>query len=213
MTNKLFSSSVFILVFIVVILSGCGAYSTIITSTDLEADYTNYRTFAWLPDQMDSTNVPYNNEIIRNNIKNYFGQSFSKRGYPVNLEEPDILLKITINNNKKEKIVIYSTFPGPFYQCRYYYGSSYYFPYSSDYYYHLRSIYCYPDNFFTQRFEYYESSITLNVFDRVGNKLIWTGTAKGDIYDPLYINKNIHPAVKSIMRKYPVKTKRKNDKQ
>ncbi len=209
MTNKLYSLNVFILLFIVAILSGCGAYTTIITSTDLEADYTNYRTFAWLPDQMDSTNVPYNNEIIRNNIKNYFGQSFSKRGYTVNLEEPDILLKITINNNKKEKIVVYSAFPGPSYQCKYYYGSSYYFPYSSDYYYRNRAVYCYPSNFFTQRLEYYESSITLNVFDRIGNKLIWTGTAKGDIYDPLYINKNIHPAVKSIMRKYPVKTKRK----
>ena len=36
MTNKLFSLNVYTLVFIVAILSGCGAYSTIITSTDLE---------------------------------------------------------------------------------------------------------------------------------------------------------------------------------
>lgn len=212
MKNKLYFFSGCILLFIVIILTSCRSYSTITSSKDLEADYSNYRTFAWLPDQIDSTNVPYNNEIIRNNIKNYFGQSFSKRGYTVNLEEPDILLKIIINNKKKEKIIVYSTFPGPYYRCKYYYGSSYYFPYSSDYYYHNRSIYCYPENFYTQKFEYYESSITLNVFDRVGNKLIWTGTARGDIYDPLYINKDIHPAVKSIMRKYPVKPKRKNDK-
>jgi hypothetical protein len=210
MKNKTIFFSGFLLLSVVIVLTSCGAYSIISSSTDLDTDYSNYRTFAWLPDQMDSTNVPYNNEIIRNNIKNYFGQSFSKRGFTVNLEEPDILLKIIIHNNKKEKIVVYSTFPGPFYQCNYYYGSSYYFPYSSDYYYRHRAAYCYPANFYSQRFEYFESSITLNVFDRVGNKLIWTGTAKGDIYDPLFINKNIHPAVKSIMRKFPVKTKRKH---
>ena len=67
MKNKLYFFSGCILLFIVIILTSCRSYSTITSSKDLEADYSNYRTFAWLPDQMDSTNVPYNNEIIRNN--------------------------------------------------------------------------------------------------------------------------------------------------
>ena len=52
---------------------------------------------------------------------------------------------------------------------------------------------------------YVEGSITLNVIDRKSNKLVWAGTAKGDIYDAAYINRNIHPAVEAIMKKFPVK--------
>jgi hypothetical protein len=45
----------------------------------------------------------------------------------------------------------------------------------------------------------------LNVFDRATNKLIWSGTAKKDIYDPAYVKKDIHPAVDKIMKEYPVR--------
>ena len=51
---------------------------------------------------------------------------------------------------------------------------------------------------------YVEGSITFNVIDRKDSKLVWSGTAKGDIYDPAYINRNIHPAVEAIMEKFPL---------
>jgi hypothetical protein len=196
--------SLFILTIIVV---GCGIYTNVIATADETIDFNVYKTFAWLPDETDSTNLPYNNEIIRNNIKNYFGQSFAARGYVVNLSEPDILLGITVNNIKKEKeeITIYTPypFPYPYYYQRYYYGSDYYSPYHFDYYYH--GMFSYPLNYTTRNYEIIESSITLNVFDREQNKLVWQGTAKGNIYDEAYVNKNIHPAVEAIMKKYPVK--------
>lgn len=197
---------------LIFIVAGCRIYTKIATSTDVNTDFSKYKTFAWLPDKIDSINQPYNGEIIRNNIRNYVGQSFAQRGYSVNLEKPDLLLQMVLSNQKKEKVVIYS-YPGPYYNCRYYYGSIYYFPYLYDYYYNYYDSYCYPPNYSPQSIEYVESSITLNVIDRLQNKMIWSGTAKGNIYNPANVNKNIHPAVKAIMKKYPVKPVQSSDKE
>lgn len=199
-----------LVVIILSILSGCRIYSNISSIADVDTDFSKFKTFAWLPDKPDTANLPYNNEIIRNNIRNYVGQEFAARGYSVNLDTPDILLKIEINDELKEKGFIVSPFPDPYYYCNYYYGSIYYFPYPYEYYYHNYNTYCYPPDYFIQNIEYVESSITLNIIDRIKNKLVWSGTARGNIYDEKYINKNIHPAIVAIMKKYPVK-KLKNE--
>lgn len=183
----------------------CEIYTDISTSADGSTDFSKYKSFAWLPDQTDTSNLPYNNEIIRNNIRNYFGQSFAERGYCINLDTPDVLLRVVIANKKKEKEYVLSPYPWTNYYCNYYYGSIYYFPYDFNYYYRNHAAYCYPYDDFTQTYEYLEGSITLNVFERKQNKLIWSGTARGDIYDPAYFDESIHPAVEAIMKKYPVK--------
>lgn len=202
MKSKSNIASIFITV-ILLMLNSC-VYTDIYTFADSGADFNRYHTFAWLPDETDTNKLPFNNEIIRDNIRNYFGQSFSERGYTVNLDTPDILLKLVIVNERKEELWV-NSYPWPYYFCRYYYGSAFYFPYEFNYYYRNHLHYCYPSNYFTTTNKYFESSITLNVIDTKQNKLVWTGTAKGDIYDKDFVNKNIHPAVKKIMKRYPVK--------
>jgi hypothetical protein len=186
------------------VMSNCSPSISIITNKDETTDFTKYRTFAWLPDKIDTTNVPYNNEIIRNNIRNYFGHHFAERGYTVNLEKPDVLLELIISAKKRETIQ-HSAYPSPYYYNRYYYGSIYYIPYAFDYYYRYYPTFQYPVNYFTQKIEYIEGAITLNVFDRDKKKLIWSGTAQKDIYDPAYVKRDIHPAVDGIMKEFPVK--------
>jgi hypothetical protein len=39
----------------------------------------------------------------------------------------------------------------------------------------------------------------------VSNKLVWTGSAEKDIYDPSCLKKEIHPAVINILKLYPTK--------
>lgn len=185
-------------------ISGCRIYTEISITSDETVDFSKYKTFAWLQDNMDTANTPYNNEIIRNNIRNYFGQCFAERGFSVNLDTPDVLLQIVIVNKKREKNVYYPAYPKPYYYCPYYYCSPYYSPYSFDYYYRYPGKYCYAMGYCKETIQYIEGSITLNVIDRAQNKLIWSGTARGDIYDPEYINENIHPAVKAIMKKFPL---------
>jgi hypothetical protein len=191
------------------LLSSCSPSIQVLTHQDETIDFSGYKTFAWLPDKIDTTNVPYNNEIIRNNMRNYFGHHFSERGYTVNLEKPDLLLGLVISAKKKEKLQ-YSAYPSPYYYNKYYYGSIYYIPYAFDYYYRYYPSFRYPDDYFKEKVEYIEGAATLNVFERSTNKLIWSGTAQKDIYDPAYIKKDIHPAVDKIMKEYPVKPISKN---
>jgi hypothetical protein len=189
-----------LLLLIVLGLAGCDVYNNVYATSDEDTDFSKYKTYAWLPDRSDSINLPYNNEIIRNNIRNYFGKCFAERGYTLNVDSPDVLLRLSVENKKREQTnVYYST---PYYYRPYYYGSIYYSPYPTSYYY--RSTFPYPSDAYYTKTEYIEGSITLNVLDRRQGKLVWTGTATGDIYDPSYINESIHPAVKDIMDQYPV---------
>lgn len=50
------------------------------------------------------------------------------------------------------------------------------------------------------------------MIDAKQNKLVWLGTAEGDLYDPSYIEYNLHPAVYDILTNYPVNTIREHKK-
>jgi hypothetical protein len=195
------------IVALAVFLSACNIYTDVTVNMPPKTDLTRYQTFAWLPDARDTNNSPYNNEIIRNNIRNCIGKSFTDRGYVLQLDTPDILLQVVITNTPKTKEVIYPVYPPAFYYSRYYFGSDYYSPYPQNYYYKSsRTLYCSPLGYCAEEIDFMEGSITLNVIDREKALLVWSCTAKGDIYDPAYINRSIHPAIISIMKKYPVKS-------
>lgn len=194
---------------LIVILIGCSTtYNTVSSDYDRSVDFAQYKTFAWLPDKADTTTTRYNNEIIRNNIRNYFGQCMSDRGYSSDLENPDLLMQVVITNAKKERTI--TSYPSSYYYSPYYYGSHYYSPYRFGYYYNYYPSYSYgysrfPGYSTTQKQEYVNGSITLNLIDRKANKLVWSGTAEGDIYDPSHISHDLHPAIHSILNEYPVK--------
>lgn len=195
---------------VLVLLAGCSTtYNTVYTDYDRSVDFKQYKTFAWLPDKADTANTPYNNEIIRNNIRNYLGQCLSDRSYGFDSEHPDLLLQLVITNTKKERVVTSTTYPNLYYYNPYYFGSLYYYPYQHNYYYRYyptHAPYSYTPSYSnTQKMEFIKGAITLNIIDRKANKLIWTGTAEGDIYDPAMISKDLHPAVHNILQQYPVK--------
>lgn len=187
----------------IAILSGCGVYTNITVSADPNVKLSSYHSFAWLPDVYDSTHSPYNNQVIRNNLRNYFGQALVARGFVANRDTPDVLVQITLTNKKQEREVAFTYYPYYYYR-PYYFLSRYYSPYYYDYYYNRGNVYCYASGLCVERIPYMESSIILNVIDRKENKLIWTCTAQGDVFDPSLINQDIHPAVKRIMRKFPL---------
>lgn len=197
------------IVAIAALFAGCATtYNTVYADYDRSTDFGSYKTFAWLPDKTDTVNSPYNNEIIRNNIRNYLGQCMSDRGYKVNLEQPDLLMQLVITNAKKERTV--TIYPYSYYYRPYYFGSLFYSPYPFGYYYRGYNGFNYGYGYgggtsTTQKQEYVNGAITLNVIDTKTKKLVWKGTARGDIYNPDNISKDLHPAVHSIINQYPVK--------
>lgn len=188
------------------VLSGCGIYNEITVNTPANTDLTGFTTFAWLPDQRDTVNSPYNNEVIRNNIRNCIGRKLSDRGYKPELDTPDVVLQLVIDNKLSTKNIVSPARPPYFYYNKYYYGSDYFTPYTINYYYKPgRLLYCSTLGYCVSEISYMEGSITLNVISVKDGKLVWSCTAKGDIYDPSYIKESIHPAVLRIMKHYPVK--------
>lgn len=194
--------------------SACSTYNNFYSDYDRSVDFTKYRTFAWLPDANEplapgDTGIDqrYDNDIIRNNTKNYINHCFSNRSFQVENKAPDLLLELVLLNEKKEHVLSYPSYD----YSSYYYNNSYYYPYYYPYYdyFTYNSWDYYPSSSYTQTYkqEYVEGTIILNIYERERKKLVWTGVAEGNIYDPSYIQYDIHPAVHRIIEQFPIKSK------
>jgi Domain of unknown function (DUF4136) len=186
----------------VALFSACNAYTHINSTTDSKANFLKYKTFAWLADKADSANSPYNNEIIRNNIRNYFSKEMSDRGYVVHTEMPDLLLELTIKN---EPHTVRQVYRGHYNYSRYYFRSIYYSPFERQYYYTYYHQYYYASPYPQVVTDtHINNSVTLNIIDAKERQLLWSGSVEADIYDPSVIQKDIHPAIIKLMKLFPV---------
>jgi Domain of unknown function (DUF4136) len=199
----LFPALTLILLFTIV---GCNVYSKFYSTVDKDTNFKNYKTFAWLSDKADTTNTPYNNEIIRNNMRNYFSKEMSDRALTVDVENPDLLLELVIKNTPHK---IRQTYDDRYYYShRYYYRSRYYSPYRNRYYYVLQPRFTYfpsSNSRIVTEETHMDNAVTLNVVDAKLKKLVWTGTIEADIYDPSVIEQDIHPAITELMERFPLK--------
>lgn len=187
----------------------CNSYRTIYIDYDRSVDFSLYHTFAWVPDSADrgqrGDDTGFDIDIVRNNAKNYITNNLTMRGMLVNVDSPDVVFQLVLLNEKMEKVISYTTYPG----MRYYYYSPFYFPY---YYPNYRFYTWYGWNYpfwdhetTTYTNTYMKGTITINMYDRVLKRLVWSASAEGDIYDPSYIHYHVHPAIDRIMKKFPVK--------
>lgn len=186
----------------------CDSYRHIYTNRDESVDFDKYRTFAWAPDSTDNEEVAgiidYDVDIVSNNAKNYITNNLTSRGLLLNIDSPDLVLKLVLVNERKEKVVTYHSYP----YAGYYYYSPFYFPYYYPYYRFYTWYGPYPPSWDTETSvtkTYVRGTIRINFFDRKLQKLIWTGIAEGDLYDPSYIQYAVHPAIDRILKRFPIK--------
>lgn len=198
-------------------ISACDIYTKTYSNYDRSIKFKEYKTFAMLPEsnmeaKKDSfRNTAYDNDIIRNNAKNYIIHKLSKKGLRMETNEPDLLVQLVLLNEKKERIVRSAPVYPYYYYNRFYYPYYYpYFDYFTFYGWGCYDEYCgFSDRSYVQT--YVKGTITINVFDRKLKKLVWTGSAEGNIYDPSYISESVHPAINRILRQFPLKEKPLND--
>lgn len=195
-------------------LSGCSSYNNTSSNYDKSVDFEKYKTYAWLNSQKSQVPAAYYNDVIENNAKNYIDQNFKNRGYTVDTLNPDILMELVLKSKKKtEEIQVsnpynysnhtyYNNPYNPYYDNNLYYGNQYYNRYPN---YNYGMHYSYNVGYRTKTMKYTEITITINMIDRDSNKLVWTGSAENDIYDPKYFKEEIHPAIVNILAQYPVK--------
>jgi hypothetical protein len=207
--KSLVSNSIFTVMLITLI--SCSAVRSIYTSYDMSVDFGQFETFAWAPDssrtEIKETDAnAFDNDIVRNNAKNYITHSLTKRGYLVDVDLPDLLVQLVLLDEKKEQIITYYThrYMGYYYYSPFYFP--YYYPYPHFYTWHAWShppFWYHEATTYTKTFA--KGTITINMYDRRLKKLIWTGSAEGDIYDPSYIHFDVHPAIDGIVKEFPLK--------
>jgi hypothetical protein len=215
--------------------AGCSLYSVVSTDKDETTDFIKYKTYAWLPDK-DNSNNSLNNQIMRNNIKNYFSHELiDNYSFEVNIDTPDVLMEVTVtlaNKTRIEEHPVTNTVPN--YSSNYSYGypyqnnpypqnphsqNPYYTPQPNQYNYNgynnnnynynnnSYNGYRYQTTYVKEQHNYTESSVTINMIDRLRNELVWTSTAQADIYseNPEYVKSELHPAVHKMMKYFPIK--------
>jgi Domain of unknown function (DUF4136) len=205
----------FILFIVVITISGCRTYNHFYSDYDKSIDFTKYKTYAWLSSKKPHQSTAYDNDVIENNTKSYIDHEFTDRGYTTDTVAPDILLELVFKNEKEKQVIqnnqpyynpynynnyTYYNYPyNQIYNSNPYFGNPYYnnYPYSNGPYSYYQG--------YNTTVEYMKGAITINVIDRKANKLVWTGSAEGDIYDPKYLKNAIHPAVIKILKQYPIK--------
>jgi hypothetical protein len=209
-----------ILTLLLFFLVGCSVYSVVSSDKDNKTDFTKYKTFAWLPDK-DNSDTILNNQIMRNNIKNYFTHEFvDNYSLTANLDTPDVLMEFEVTVFEKVKkdvhlvsktIPIYSygyPYPHNAYPNNYYSHHKYYSPQPNPYNFNgYINGYRYQSTYIKDKHPYTESNITINMIDSKTNELIWTATAQTDIYEneSKNVKNDIHPAVHKMLKYFPVK--------
>ena len=79
---------------IAVPIAGCGTLGEIHIQKDKKADFSVYKTFAWLPDKEMGEKTFFKNDFIRQRNKNYFGHCMAQWEIKLDTLNPDLLLSI-----------------------------------------------------------------------------------------------------------------------
>ncbi len=190
------------------LLTGC-AYEKI--SVSYKTPFDKYKTFAWLHRE-DEASKMYKGDKVHENAVQYINHSFILKGYTIDTSEPDMLLDMKLLDENKvavTKCVGYC--PVNNYVGYYYPFTAYeFFPTNSTMYPHSPWRYEMDTVYYENRYK--ERTITLNVVDRKTKKIIWSGTAVGDLYDDKTLNNVVNPIVRKLMKKFPVRSKVKKIK-
>ncbi|MFZ4262540.1 DUF4136 domain-containing protein [Sphingobacterium sp. HJSM2_6] len=175
-----------LLVGIILFLGSCSTYKYNMTRVQ-ELNFSQYKTYGWLP-PVDSLSKSYfNNDIARENILSSANRELGARGLSYSKENPDIVFRyITIVNNKSR--LVYSN-PGwgwggtwGWYRPWGYYGGP-----------------MYPQG----REKYRYAHLIIEAVDTKTKTVIWQARGSGEVRSPEKSINDLPKIVKGIFEEYP----------
>jgi hypothetical protein len=188
-------------IILLTIIAACSSVTTF-SDRDKAANFSNYKTFAWLPNPADSfANELFSNEIIETNVKNYVNKEMQDRGYVIDIDSPDLILEYNVDIERKNRVET-----APMYQYPYNYNWSYNPNYDRYFGYRFGN----PsspapyETYTSERIPYNEGTLTIGVIDRRTNKLVWRGWSTGTIIDPTTYRANLERDIHTMFLEYPV---------
>ena len=162
-------------------MAGCATFNAVNVSRVGDVDFRNaYHSFQWLPDTGDTLNTAFNNEIIRGNIHSVVVNEMRNRNVKLATSptDADLLLQLVVQNNDRAS-------DNTRYMPGFMFG-----PFGGGY--------------SSNRSYYNHTRITLNMYEQKTKRLVWSGTAEGDLSRAKDLSNNIQPAVAKILKQYPV---------
>jgi hypothetical protein len=104
------------IVFLSLFVAGCTGYDAN-NAKNMKKDFTGYYSFAWLPkDSSFIQNVLFDNSIIGEEIVEAVNQELESKGYSIDRNNPDLLMKYTIIIENKEQWMSSPVFAPNFYR-------------------------------------------------------------------------------------------------
>ena len=173
----------------ILVLGSCSSYKYNMTRVQ-KLDFSQYKTYGWLP-PVDSLSKNYfTNDIAKDNILSTANHELENRGLSYSKDNPDLLFRyITIVNNKS-RMVYGNTgwgWGGPW-------GFSPWWGYGG----WGRS---YPVG--KEKVRY--SHLIIEARDRRTNSVVWQARGSGEINNPEKAINNLPMVVEGIFKEYPVK--------
>ncbi|MCK6618838.1 MAG: DUF4136 domain-containing protein [Cyclobacteriaceae bacterium] len=188
-----------IIVAATVLLNGCMTFTNMKVKYDKEIEFNKYKTYAWLPDADRVGNNDFDNDFIRQRIRNYIGHCLSERQYVADTLQPDLLVRTRWMAEAREL-----TMPGltdrPSYYNSIYYADPFTIRISP------RGKIDYTNRYpitNTKKQAYYHSGVEVLFIDAKTKEVIWNGFTSDDIYDPRVVYKELHPSVHKMMKQFP----------
>ena len=173
------------------LLTSCSATTHFETAAGV--NFSNYKTFGWANVNGEKKEDIADNDIVDNNIKNAITTQLENKGWRETTQNPDVILDYNVMVEKKvarESEPVYS------------------YPYTHYYYNGLRNrrgYMYYPNDlvgYHTYNVPFKQGTLTVNMVDAKTNKLIWQGTAQGDVSSKTVTTSEMQTDVASIFKKF-----------
>ncbi|HKC34555.1 MAG TPA: DUF4136 domain-containing protein [Chitinophagaceae bacterium] len=156
-------------------------------------NFSNYKTFGWANVNGERKEDIADNDIVDNNIKNAISKQLESKGWTQTTANPDVILDYNVMVEKKVNRVSEPVYGYPY--SHYYYNG----------WRHRRGYMYYPSDltgYHSYNVPFKQGTLTVNMVDTKTNKLIWQGSAQGDVSNSTVTTGEMQTDVTSIFKKF-----------
>ena len=162
---------------------------------DETADFSRYKTFAWINNSKDEKSANRHHEFMKKNVQEAVTAKLQKRGWKEDNSKPDILISYDMLVEKTTREQSNAVYSAPF---RRVYYNPFYRRYGVIYY--PSSFMGYDDN----TVQVQQGTLTVTMVDARTDKTIWQGWTTDEVNSRNVTKKEIQSSVKSIFKKFDV---------
>jgi hypothetical protein len=170
--------------------TSCGVSTHVETAAGI--NFNNYKTFGWVGNG-ENPEDSVDNSIVDNNIKNAISLQLENKGWKESNQSPDVIIDYNVMVEKQVRQASEPVYSYPY--TNYYYNS----------WRHRRGYMYSPYNlmgYHTYNVPFKQGTLNVNMIDAKTNKLIWQGSAQGDVSNSMVTTQEMSTDVKSIFKKF-----------